>query len=247
MSFSALMYHELREPGEFNPNHPSHIDVKQDYDDILPSPLFTTVEQFEEQMAYLHNHQYHTLSLDEVKAYYYQGESIPEKSVLLTFDDCFQSMKKYAYPILKKYDMHAVAFVVSGWLHEKDQEFNPDMSICLTKQDLVEMDDVFEYANHTDSFHQRTNEATSLMMEASDEAFSHDLDICNQVVSVKDVFAYPFGLFEERNVTLLRKKGFQLAFTCEKGHNSSFTDPLLLKRNTVTYFLNLEGFKRIIK
>lgn len=42
MSFTTLMYHELRE-GEgvtFNENHLSQIDVKQDYIDILPSPLF---------------------------------------------------------------------------------------------------------------------------------------------------------------------------------------------------------------
>ena len=68
----------------------------------------------------------------------------------------------------------------------------------------------FEYANHTKAFHQRTNESTSLMMEASDEEFARDLDLCNEFVQVKDVFAYPFGLFNDRNVSLLKKKGFVL-------------------------------------
>lgn len=201
MSFSTLMYHEIRKEKEFNPESPSSIDVGQNYDDILPSPLFVTLEHFETQMSYLHEQNYHTLTLDEVKEYY-QGKPIPAKSVLLTFDDCFQSVKEYAYPLLKKYGFHAVAFVVTSWLHDTAKDYNPEKSICMTKEDLADISDVFEYANHTDSFHQRTNDTTSMMMEASDEQFSNNLNICNEYVQVKDVFAYPFGLFNDRNVAL---------------------------------------------
>lgn len=245
MAFSTLMYHEIRKKEEFNPEHPSSIDVGQDYNDILPAPLFVTLEHFEEQMSYLHEQGYHTLTLDEVKEYY-QGKSIPAKSVLLTFDDCFQSVKKYAYPILQKYNFHAVAFVVTSWLHDTAKDYNPEKSVCMTKDDLADISDVFEYANHTNSFHQRTNETTSMMMEASDETFAKDLDLCNDYVPVKDVFAYPFGLFNERNVSLLKNKGFVLAFTTEIGHNNEQTDPLRLKRNAVPYFIELDTFKKMI-
>jgi len=245
MSFSVLMYHEIRKEQEFNPEQPSPIDVKQDYHDFLPSPLFVTLEHFEEQMAYLHEQNYHSLTLAEVKDYYF-GKAIPEKSVLLTFDDCFQSVKEYAYPILKKYSFHAVAFVVTSWLHDIAKEFTPEKSVCMTKKDLADISDVFQYANHTHSFHQRTDAAKSKMMEANDEEFAQDLDRCNEFVEVKDVFAYPFGLYNERNVSLLRKKGFLLAFTTETGKNDRQTDPLLLKRNAVPYLLNLDAFKRII-
>ena len=85
-----------------------------------------------------------------------------------------------------------------------------------------------------------------MMMEASDEAFAKDLDLCNEYVQVKDVFAYPFGLFNERNVSLLRSKGFLLAFTTETGFNNEQTDPLQLKRNVVPYFIHLDMFKKMI-
>ena len=84
------------------------------------------------------------------------------------------------------------------------------------------------------------------MMEASDEEFVKDLDLCNEFVQVKDVFAYPFGLFNDRNVSLLKKKGFVLAFTSEKGLNDQQTDPLRLKRNAIPYFIELDAFKKII-
>ncbi|MHB8130060.1 MAG: polysaccharide deacetylase family protein [Mobilitalea sp.] len=248
MSFSTLMYHEIREQATFNPEHPSQIDVKQGYADVLPAFLFVTLEHFEEQMAYLSEHNYHTLTLDEVKAYYYLNKSIPINSVLLTFDDCYQSVKLYAYPILKKYNFHAVAFVVTGWLHEVPKEFNPEKSICLAECELGDIADVFEFANHTDSFHQRTDATTSISMVASDKEFADDLDCCNskELVQGNDVFAYPFGLYAERNISLLKNKGFQLAFTSERGQNDETTDPLLLTRNAIPYFTQLEDFKKII-
>lgn len=137
--------------------------------------------------------------------------------------------------------------MVTSWLQDTAKEFNPRKSICMTKNDLADLSDVFEYANHTHSFHQRSNAETSRMMEASDEEFSLDLDTCNEFVGVKDVFAYPFGLFNERNVSLLRKKGFTLAFTTETGKNDRQTDPLLLKRNAIPYFINLDAFKKIVQ
>lgn len=248
MSFSTLMYHEIREGGSFNPEHPFRIDVKQDYEDILPSFLFVTRENFLGQMTYLHENNYHTLTLEEVKDYYYKGLNIPEKSVLLTFDDCYQSIKKYAYPILKKYQFHAVAFVVTGWLHDAPKVFNPDRSVCMSKHDLNEMADVFEFANHTDLFHTRVSDTASIMMTAKESAFADDLNKCNsnEIVRAKDVFAYPFGLFTDRNVEFLREKGFKLAFTSDDGLNEKGTDPLLLKRNAIPYFIDLDSFKKIL-
>ncbi|WP_338471432.1 polysaccharide deacetylase family protein [Niallia sp. XMNu-256] len=246
MGFTTLVYHEIRKKAEFNPESPSAIDVTQDYNDILPSPLFVTLEHFEEQMRYIHNEGFHILTVDEVKNYYYAGIDIPEKSVLITFDDCYQSMKKYAYPILKEYGFHAVSFVVTGWLHEVGKGFTPERSVCLTKEDLTEMTDVFQYANHTDSFHQRTDVKTSMMMSTTDEEFAQDLDKCNKYVPVKDVFAYPFGLFNDRNVNVLKEKGFKLAFTTETGPNTQETDPLHLRRNVVPYFIDMDAFTKIL-
>jgi peptidoglycan/xylan/chitin deacetylase (PgdA/CDA1 family) len=248
MPFSTLMYHEIRELSDFNPAHPSHIDVNQNYKDILPPVLFVTLDKFKEQMSYLYNNNYHTLTLEEVRRFYYDHIPLPEKSILLTFDDCYQSIKQYAYPILKEYGFHAVAFVVTNWLHKEAKEFTPDRSVCLTEQDLTTMMDVFEYANHTDSFHIRYDAVTSCLMTESDETFYEDLTKCNkkEIIQAKDVFAYPFGLYEERNTALLKSKGFKLAFTSEPGNDDKNSNPLLLKRNVVPYFIDLDNFVKIL-
>lgn len=247
MSFATLMYHEIRESNMFRQEHLSPIDVRQNYKDKLPPPLFVTLENFLTQMEYLYINKYHTLTLTEITDYYYKGKELPEKSVLLTFDDCYQSMGLYAYPVLKKYKLHAAAFVVTGWLNTHRKPFNPEKSVCLTLKELEEMADVFEYANHTDQFHTRISTSVSTIMEASDLDFSEDLERCraSSIISAKDVFAYPFGLYCDRNVALLKDNGFRLAFTSESGRNGKDTCPLLLKRNIIPYFIGQEVFQNI--
>lgn len=247
MSFSTILYHEIRKVSDFDPSRPSPIEVEQDYNDALPSVLFVTFESFREQMKYLKEQKFHTLSLKEVRDYYYEGKSLPEKSILITFDDCYQALKYYAYPILKEYGFHAAVFTVTGWLKKEPEVFQTDRSICLTAEELTAMEDVFEYANHTHHFHTRSDLKTSRIMTEPDEAFAADLAVCSSFsyISAKDTFAYPFGLFEERNVTLLRREDFTLAFTCINGKNDKTTPPLLLKRNVIPYSADLEAFKAI--
>jgi peptidoglycan/xylan/chitin deacetylase (PgdA/CDA1 family) len=231
-----------------HPDQSSPIKVRQNYEDNLPSPLFVSLENFQYQMDYLYENGYQTLTLDQITGYYHDGFELPEKSILLTFDDCYQSIARYVYPLLKKYHFNATAFVVTGWLNTNTEPFDPDQSVCLTEEELGAMADVFEYANHTDLFHTRTGMTTSIMMEVSDQELSADLDRCNAnpLIKEKTVFAYPFGLYADRNVELLRSKGFKLAFTSDTGRNESNTDPLLLKRNAIPYFITLEDFKKLI-
>lgn len=248
MSFSTLMYHEIRDEADLNPDAPSPIKVHQDYHDLLPKVLFVTLKNFETQMTYLKDHGYHTLSLEEVTDFYYKNKSLPDKSVLLTFDDCYQSLYHYAYPILQKHGFKAVAFVTTGWLNGEAAPFDPSQSICLSANELDLMSDVFDFANHTDLFHTRTSLESTVLMTSDDLAFAQDLDRCNNhpVIHAQEVFAYPFGLYTTKNVETLKAKGFKLAFTSAGGRNVSTTDPLLLNRNVVPHFMPLDGFIGIL-
>ena len=248
MSFATLVYHEIRESTMFHPDLSHPIEVKQDYEDNLPAPLFVTLENFTIQMEYLYENQYHTLTLEELRNYYYNQGTLPAKSVLLTFDDCYQSIAQYAYPLLKKYGFHGVAFVVTGWLNNETSVFQPDKSVCLTQKDLEEMKDVFEYANHSDLFHTRSSAQTSRMMEASNLEFSKDLDQCNSnpIIQARDTFAYPFGLYNEQNAAVLKEKGFRLAFTTKGGLNNRDCDPLFLNRTVIPYFMDLAAFQNTL-
>ncbi len=248
MSFTSLLYHEIRESKSLEENHRSPIQVKQNYEDLLPTVLFVALENFTEQLQYLRHHNYHSLTLNEVIDYYYNGKKIPDKSVLISFDDCFQSLLHYAYPLLKQHGFHAVAFVVTGWLNDQSKPFDTNHSVCLSTKELDSMTDVFEYANHTHSFHTRQNLTTNKAMVSTDLDFSNDLDYCNThpIITAPQVFAYTFGLFNDANVSVLKEKDFKLAFTTEQGKNTHDTNPLLLRRNVIPYFMDLPTFKHLL-
>ncbi len=242
--FNVLMYHEIIKKQDYNPNNYGGIDVKQKYEDVLPQVLFAYKEEFERQMEYLYENGYITLKLQQVVDFYYNNKPLPEKAVLLTFDDMYKSQLLNAYPILKKYNFNAVGFVALDWLFDEPKEDSPGRSVCLSREELEIMSDVFEYANHTKALHTRKDNLTALQT-VDKNTFIEDIKACEEFVSVKHMLAYPFGVHTEENIKWLKEIGTLLAFTSESGKNTKETDPLKLHRNAVILHYDLEKFKAI--
>lgn len=247
MSFNVLMYHEIRESADCDQMRSSPISVAQPYEDALPTVLFSFLNDFQAQMNSLKTEGYHTLTLQEIKDFYEKGIDLPEKSVLLTFDDAFQSVYRYAYPILKEQQFHAVCFVVLGWLSQESQPFDPKRSIAMSKEELKKMQDVFEFANHTNLLHMRHPDGATEMQVVSLPELKNDVAECGEYVDVPDVFAYPFGIYGSDDVKRLAKSGIRYAFTTLPGVNTKETPLLELHRDTVRLGCTLEEFKRILE
>ncbi|WP_321382658.1 polysaccharide deacetylase family protein [uncultured Enterococcus sp.] len=244
--FRTLVFHEIR-PVEELYEQPRPILVADGYEDALPLPLFDSLPLFQEQINYLKQEGFHSLSISEVRAFYEQGQPLPEKSVLLTFDDCYQSLKEYAYPVLKEAGFQATVFVAAGWLFQTPSCYQPEVSKVLSKEELKEMADVFEYANHTTHFHERRGTIQSRPMWETAEHFKEDLLLCNEQVALTDVFAYPFGLYDQQTVHVLREMNFCLAFTTKSGINTYETAPLELHREVIPYTMPIEAFKTMME
>lgn len=258
-SFTVLMYHDIVSKGVFDYDKNQGVKVKQDYKDKLPKPLFTYVEEFEEQMKYLYENNYKTLSLQDIVDFYYNDKELPQKSVLITFDDMYKSVKKYAYHILKKYNFSAVGFLVEDWIFQKEQEDSKEASVCLCEDELVGLGDVFEFSNHSKALHTRNSQGTALQA-VSEEDFCGDLKSCqefvkninkkisNKVNISKEAalaYAYPFGIYNEKITNQLKSCRYSLAFTTKPGINSNEINPLELCRNAVMLDWDLENFIKI--
>jgi hypothetical protein len=244
--FNVLMYHELIKKDDFDYANYKGIKVQQDYQDVLPPVLFAYLESFESQMKYLYEEGYVTLTLKNIIDFYYNDIALPAKSVLLTFDDMYKSILYYAYPILKKYKFHAVGFVVKDWIFDEVQSYSATQSVCLSKKELDEMKDVFEYANHTKALHTR-KEGQGALLSVEKTLFLEDINDCEQHVNTKHVFAYPYGIYTDENIDWLKGEGFLLAFTSLVGVNTKTTNPYKLHRNGVLLDYDLEKFKAIFK
>ena len=70
-------------------------------------------ENFDEQMKYLHDNDYHSITQEEFDAYMSGDGDLPDRPVMITFDDGYIDNYKEAYPILKKYGFTATIFVIT--------------------------------------------------------------------------------------------------------------------------------------
>ena len=80
-------------------------------------PLYTiTLADFEQQMAYLRRTGFQTISLAQFLAWHHNGESLPPKPIILTFDDGHPSHFELVLPRLTQYQFKGVFAVVSSWI-----------------------------------------------------------------------------------------------------------------------------------
>ena len=206
--------------------------------------LYTiSVEDFENQIKYMKDRNYSSISLDDLINYYENGVSLPKKSVLITFDDGLEGVYKFAYPILKKYGFKAVFFVISGRVDRVKNFVNWN-----ELKEMVESN-VFEVGSHTHDSHKTFNingKFVSIISTKNDnedyEAFKNrvidDLTISKNEIEKnigKEVlsFAYPYGEYSKDTIEFLKEAGFKFAFTVYKGINIKSTSEFELKRYSV--------------
>lgn len=86
--------------------------------DGIPVFVYHTIDSsvFEQHLTYLQENDYRTLTIHEFYDIITKKQSVnsSDKLVLLTIDDARSSVWLYAYPLLKKYKMHATVFVIPG-------------------------------------------------------------------------------------------------------------------------------------
>jgi peptidoglycan/xylan/chitin deacetylase (PgdA/CDA1 family) len=99
--------------------HPEFVfeDRLQTLKEEVPVFNFHSVspERFESQLRHLQSNRYRTLSADELTLILNREMPVPERGVVLTFDDGHVTLWSVAFPLLKRYGFKAVAFVIPAW------------------------------------------------------------------------------------------------------------------------------------
>lgn len=115
-----LMYHRVLPAGDG--------DVDESWEKVRSLPgIVVSPEIFEKQVHHLTSH-YRLLSLSDLVTRLESGQSPPEKSVVITFDDGWRDNYEYAFPILKRFRAPATIFLSTGYIGT-DQVFWPEKII----------------------------------------------------------------------------------------------------------------------
>lgn len=211
----VLMYHSI-------------LQDEEQQGDYVVSPRV-----LENDIQYLQKHHYQTVTVSEVIAYVDGSGELPQKPVMITFDDGYYNNYKYAYPILKKYGARAVLSPVAALSEQftESGETNAYWSYC-TRRQLKEMSDsgIFELANHSYDMHELSPRKGCLKRTGETgaqyrEALTNDIKRAQEVfgkyeIPVPVCYTYPYGALSDQTEEIVREMGFLASLGCEEGINT---------------------------
>ncbi|WP_368643476.1 poly-beta-1,6-N-acetyl-D-glucosamine N-deacetylase PgaB [Castellaniella ginsengisoli] len=152
-------------PAQDRPWPENHVLILayHDIEDTDPDQRFLAVrtDLFAAQMEWLRTHGYHAVSVDQILAAHAGGTPLPEKAVLLTFDDGYHSFYSRAFPILKAMNWPSVWAPVGKWLDTPASEPVLFGAVQVPRERFATWDEVsrvaasglVEIGSHTDDLH----------------------------------------------------------------------------------------------
>lgn len=210
-----LMYHNLAQEGSGN--------------DTI------SVQRFEEHLAALQDAGYTTITFQDLLAYVEQGTELPEKPVLLTFDDGYESNYTLAYPLLQQYQMKATIFVI-GVSMGKDtyKDTGQAMIPHFTQEQAAEMEasGLVAIESHGYDIHEvqgRDPEPLRVgILPREDESewdyaafLQEDCQTMTDLLGkTPGVLAYPYGYASELSEVVLHEMGIYATVTIEEKINT---------------------------
>lgn len=211
------------------------------------------VSDFERQMKYLHENHYNTLSLDEFYDWHQRKRKLPARSVVLTFDDGDYEFYHIVYPILKKYNLKATAFIVGSRTGETTEEYKDEETCYYLGWDKInEMKK--EYPNisfQSHSFNMHYAHKQLAVYELSLAEIYEDFET-NRLSGIENkntyqYIAYPFGGFNDDIVYCAKKYKYKLAFDFGLGRMATRDDSIYhIPRTKINGQATMEDFiKRI--
>lgn len=212
--------------------------------------MVVSQSEFDRQMSYLKNNGYSVVPLSDVRPFLEGKKILPEKSVVITIDDGYESYFNVAYPILKKYGFHSTMFIYPDFI-------NAGVSLDWRQVRVLENDPLVDIQSHS-----KTHESLSPRPEgefAQDylarletEVVDTDKILERKIGRAATLFAYPYGDSSKQLVDLLEQREYKLAVTVKKGGNPTFAFPYLIRRTMVyggtkmgKFKQHLEVFKKV--
>lgn len=195
--------------------------------------LFVSPAVFRQQMEYLEEQGYHTITLKQLYQHWTQGQPLPPNPIVLTFDDGYRSVYEHAYPIMQQHGFVGVLFIYVN-------KFNYANSMTVEQlKELLEQG--YELGSHTVSHLDLTRlSREKLAYEVAESKKKLEEMFGEEIVS----FCYPAGRYNQQVVEQVQQAGYGIAVTTEYGWARKEQGLLTLKRIRINRSDRLQGFIR---
>lgn len=211
------------------------------------SKYIISPDAFESDLKFLQAHGYTPIVMQDLIDYVYEGTALPQKPIILTFDDGHYNNYVYIYPLLKKYNAKAVISIVGSYTDMYTE--NPDTNANyahLAWDTLKEMQNsgYVEIQNHTYNLHSLDKGRSGCKKKRGESLadytslLTHDIgslqEKCTQQLGyTPTTFTYPFGSVSNDSFEIIKSLGFTASLSCQEGINELTRRPeelYMLKR-----------------
>ena len=201
-----------------------------------------TPYEFESDLRFLQNNGFSPITMTMLIDYVYDGQPLPDKPIIISFDDGYLNTYKYAFPIIKKYDMSMVLSIIGKSSDDFTQ--SPSTSIDyshVTWEQLSEMltSGLVEVQNHTYNLHRMKSPRGGRLgcmrkfgesEEEYEEILKEDINklqrkLLTTTGCLPNTFTYPYGKYNSTSDSVIRKLGFKASLSCDFGINIITRDP----------------------
>ncbi|MDD4715347.1 MAG: polysaccharide deacetylase family protein [Oscillospiraceae bacterium] len=194
------------------------------------SAYTVSVKNLENDLVYLKENGYETITMTDLFNHLDYGASLPKKPVMLTFDDGFESVYVYALPLLEKYNMKAVVAIVGSYTDQYTEtaDHHLDYSYLSWPQvEKMQQSGRFEVQNHTNNFHNNKGVRQGCRINPGETtsdykaAFTKDINALQDSIEAHigwrpNTFVYPYGFYCKESDPILSDMGFRAGLSCQE-------------------------------
>ncbi len=201
-------------------------------------------KKFVEQMEYLRTHGYNPVSFNDIVMAHEGEKDLPEKAVLLTFDDGYISYKDFIVPVLEEFGYPSVMAVVGSFIENSAPAGLPEPLMTWGQIKELSSHRLVEVVSHTYDMHKgiQYNPQGNVAAAASVVAFNpvtkayeteeeYRVRLKADFAEQKSIFrerlgfeprvtVWPYGRFNQISIDVAKKAGIESTFTLEEGYSS---------------------------
>ena len=185
--------------------------------------------KFREELDYLKENHYKTLTMDEFKRWMYGEIELPTRSVLLTVDDGALGTGTHngnkLIPTLEEYKMNATLFLIAGWWGIENYQ-SPNLDV----------------QSHTYDMHLYGSCGRGQINCATYEEALNDLKKSLEIIKNDDSFCFPFYMYSDTSIQAVKDAGFKLAFVGGMKKASRNDNKYLIPRYPIHSSITLNDF-----
>lgn len=218
-----------------------------------------TPDTLRQDLEYIKSNGYTTITMTDLINYEYNEQPLPEKPIIITFDDGYYNNFGYAIPILKEYNMKAVISIAGEYTdrYSKSGEANLNYGYMRWEDIRSAMEDgTIEFQNHTYNLHSNNNGRNGAAKKKGESSEEYKKILTADLMKLQDefkentnyvpnTFTYPFGSISKESEDIIKELGFKASLSCSSGVNFITKDEnclFLLKRNNRTAGVTTEKF-----